>query len=546
MINKSIQIGKYILVAAMTSLVATSCTKDFEEINTNPNSTDNPTSFGLFNYANKAFMDNTRDGFTSGRMTLPWVQYSAQRNYTEEDKYQYRLTVGNSLWTNLYAYAMDYKKIIDLNTDPSTATIQNNYGPNANQIAAARVMLANIFLTLTDSFGDIPYYSYGNKDADFQALNPKNITPKFASQAKIYADILKELKEASDMIETNNVVFTNGDALFTDAAGTSTAIKLKRFANSLRLRVGVRVKGVIPGAETAIQEAIASGVMQSNDDNVGLTYENTDTNPSPMWIANAGSSILATSARNDFAINKTFVELLKGNKGPFGKTDPRLFRLAAPLYANQNAVTGLNGTPIYQDSNDPNDYAGMPYGVPTNGIAANQSAIGRSSLFSKYIIRKDYTEMYMEYAEVEFLLSEVNGWSQANYEKGVKASLERWGVSDAQATTYLAGLAPASQETVLTQKYIALFGQPYEAWSDYRRTGYPNTLLLPGQTGTYNSPVSGATTYVFQSLIPGLTDLPTRFFYPTQVQTLNTANYQAASQAIGGDKMNSKLIWDKN
>lgn len=528
------------MVTALTTFAVTSCTKDFDEINTNPNSTDNPTSFGLFNYANKAFMDNTRDGFTSGRMTLPWVQYSAQRNYTEEDKYQYRLTVANSLYTNLYAYAMDYKKIIDLNTNPATATIQNNYGPNANQIAAARVMLANIFLTLTDSFGDVPYYSYGNKDSDFQALDPSNITPKFASQSKIYADILKELKEAADMIKTNDVVFTNGDVLF------GSGLKLKRFANSLRLRVGVRVKGVVPGAETAIQEAIASGVMQSNEDNVGLTYENTDTNPSPMWIANAGSSILGTSARNDFAVNKTFVELLKGNKGPFGKTDPRLFRIAAPLYANQNSVTGLNGATIYQDSTDPDDYAGMPYGVPTNGIAANQSAIGRSSLFSKYVIRKDYTEMYMEYAEVEFLLSEVNGWSQVNYENGVKASMERWGVAQADIVTYLAGLAPASKETVLTQKYIALFGQPYEAWSDYRRTGYPNILLLPGQTGTYNSPVSGATTYVFQSLIPGLTDLPARFFYPTQVQTLNTVNYQAASQAIGGDEMKTKLIWDKN
>ncbi len=528
MINKSIKIGKYILFATVLGVSATSCTGDFDDINTNPNSTDNPTSFGLFNYANKAFMDNTRDGFTSGRMTLPWVQYSAQRNYTEEDKYQYRLTVANSMWTNLYAYAMDYKKIIELNTDPKTATQQSTYGPNVNQIAASRAMLANIFITLADSFGDIPYYSYGTKDPDFQALDQNNITPKFASQAKVYADILKELKQASDMIKTNDVVFTNGDVLFGDG------LKLKRFVNSLRLRLAVRLKGVVPGAETAIQESIASGVMQSNDDTVGLTYEDTDGNPSPMWTANL--------TRNDFAINKTFVELLKGNKGPFAKTDPRLFQWAAPLGVTQSQVK--NGT--YTESTDPADYAGMPYGVPTNGIAANQSAIGRSSLFSKNIVKKAYTEVYMEYAEVEFLLSEVNGWDQTHYENGVEASMERWGVPAAQITTYMAGLAPASKETVLTQKYIALFGQPYEAWSDYRRTGYPNFLLLPGQTGTYNTAVNGATTYTFNSLISGLTDLPTRFYYPTQVQTLNKANWESASTSIGGDQMNTKLIWDKN
>ena len=88
--------------------------------------------------------------------------------------------------------------------------------------------------------------------------------------------------------------------------------------------------------------------------------------------------------------------------------------------------------------------------------------------------------------------------------------------------------------------------QPYEAWAEYRRTGYPNTLLLPGQTGTLNVAAGGNTTYTFTSLIAGLTDLPKRLFYPTTVQTLNPVNYQSASSAIGGDKMDTKLIWDTN
>ena len=152
----------------------------------------------------------------------------------------------------------------------------------------------------------------------------------------------------------------------------------------------------------------------------------------------------------------------------------------------------------------------------------------------------------MEYSEVEFLLSEANGWSQANYENGVRASMEKWQVSTADINNYIASLPAASQENVLTQKYVALFMQPYEAWAEYRRTGYPDTLLLPGQTGTLNVPSGGNTTYTFTSLIAGLTDLPNRLFYPTTVQTLNTVNYQAASNAIGGDKMDTKLIWDTN
>lgn len=508
------------------TLVLNSCSDKFDEIDINPNSTSKPLTYGLFNSANKELMDNTRDEWQSGRITLPWVQYSAQRAYTEEDRYQYRLTTGAALWSFSYRVAQDYKTIIDLNTDAATKLQMSAYGPTENQIAAARIMLSYVFLNLADSFGDIPYYSYGNQDPDFQALNVNGqLQPKFASQQKVYADIMKELKEASAMIDVNKVVFTQGDALF------GSGEKMKRFANSLRLRVATRVKGVVPGAESQIQDAIAAGVMQSNDDNVGLTYENNLINPSPMYNS--------FRTRSDFAISKTFVNLLKGSTGTFG-LDPRLFKYATPKGTNKSLI--LDGTA--PESTDPNDFNGMPYGI-TSSLAPSQAS--SSNFFSKNILKPDYTEILMEYSEVQFLLSEANGWSQSNYVNGVRASMKKWGVSDASINSYVNTLPSATKQNVLTQKYIALFMQPYEAWAEYRRTGYPNTLLLPGQTGTLNvSTSNGETTYVFTSLIAGLTDLPTRLFYPTTVQTLNPANYQSASTAIGGDKMNTKLIWDIN
>lgn len=515
-----------ILSVSALSLISYSCSDKFDEIDINPNSTDKPLTYGIFNSANKELMDNTRDEWQSGRMTLPWVQYSAQTGYTEEDRYQYRLSTGVSLWSFSYRVAQDYKQIIDLNTDPTTKVKMATYGPNENQIAAARVMLSYVFLNLADSFGDIPYYSYANKDADFQALNIEGtLQPKFATQQKVYTDILKELKEASEMVDEDEVVFTQGDVLFGSGA------KLKKFANSLRLRVATRVKGVIPSAAGHITDAIASGVMTSNADNVGLKYEDNLVNPSPLFND--------FRERSDFAISKTFVNLLKGTTGGYG-LDKRLFRYASPVGATQtmilnNAVTA---------STNPADYNGMPYGIPSSLTASQTDS---SNFFSTNILKPGYTEILMEYAEVEFLLAEANGWSQANYTNGVKASMERWGVPTADITSFISTLPVASKETVLSQKYVALFMQPYEAWAEYRRTGYPSTLLLPGQTANLNVPTtSGQTTYTFTSLIAGLTDLPTRLFYPTSVQTLNTANYQAASAAIGGDKMDTKLIWDTN
>lgn len=514
-----------ILSVLAVTFISNSCADKFDEIDVNPNSTDKPLSYGIFNSANKELMDNTRDEWQSGRIVLPWVQYSAQRAYTEEDRYQYRLSTGVSLWSFSYRVAQDYKQIIDLNTDPATSVQMGVYGPNQNQIAAARVMLSYVFLNLADSFGDIPYYSYGNKDADFQALNiDMTLQPKFASQQKVYADIMKELKEASAMIDTDEVVFTKGDILF------GSGEKLKRFANSLRLRVATRVKGVVPGAEAHITDAIASGVMQSNNDNVGVTYENNLVNPSPLYDN--------FRTRSDFAISKTFVNLLKGTVGGFAQ-DPRLFKYATPKGTNKALI--LDGSA--PESTNPADFNGMPYGVPSS-LAPSQAS--SSNFFSKNILKPDYTEILMEYSEVEFLLSEANGWSQTNYVNGVKASMTKWGVDAATINSFVAALPAASKANVLTQKYISLFMQPYEAWAEYRRTGYPNTLLLPGQTGTLNVASGGNTTYTFTSLIAGLTDLPKRLFYPTSVQTLNTVNYQAAAVAIGGDKMDTKLIWDTN
>ncbi len=517
----------FLLLSAFSlAFTITSCADTFDDIDNNPNSTTNPLPTGLFNSANKEYLDYTRDGWVSGRMELPWVQYSAQRIYTEEDRYQYRLSTGVQLWTRSYYVANDYKKIIDLNTDPSTVSQMSVYGNTENQIAASRIMLAFVFSNLVDAYGDVPYWSYGSDDSDFQALDPDTVVqPVFASQKKIYTDILKELKESAEMINLDEDIFVAGDQIFGDP------LKMKKFANSLRLRIANRVKDVIPEASAHITDAIASGVMTSNDDTVGLTYESNLVNPSPFF-----STYLS---RSDFAISKTFVQLLKGEKGNFIQ-DPRLFKYASPVAVK---VGNIRNQTMFE-ATDADEISGMPYGV-TSQISTTQAPT--SSFFGKEVLKPNFTEILMEYSEVEFLLSEVNGWDQTHYVNGVTASLEKWGISDADIETYVNALPAASKENVITQKYIALFMQPAEAWAEYRRTGYPNTLLLPGQTAELNvATASGQTTYVFTPLISGLTDLPTRIYYPTTVQSLNTANYQAASTAIGGDEMDTKLIWDKN
>lgn len=506
-----------------------SCTENFDTLNQDPNRPLDVTTFGLFNNATKQLTDGTRGDFSSGRMTLPWVQYSAQRNYTNEDRFQFRQVTNTALYTDLNTAAQNFKTIIELCTDPATADISSNYGNLNNQIAASRIMLSLTYLHLVDNYGDVPYYSYGNDDADFQGLQLQTsgiTSPKFASQEKIYTDILKELKEASEMIEDGEIIFTQGDGLFGDTQ------KMKRFANSLRLRIANRVKVVIPTALEHIADAIASGVMQSNDDNVGVTYQADDVLPSPMYRS------FFINNRTDFAVANTFIDLLKGDLGVFG-VDPRLQKYAAPVTASKSSIKAQT----YAETSDLTQYRGMPIGIP-DALTASQRP--NTSLFSFNVLRQDYTEILMEYAEVEFLLSEVNGWNSTNYENGVTASMQRWGVDDAKIAVFITALPVANQANVLNQKYVALYMQPYEAWSEYRRTGFPNTILQPGATYPLNNPdPAGNTTYVFVPITTA-TEIPARFTYPNTLSTLNGANYDAASANIGGDLTTTKLIWDNN
>ncbi len=535
---------KFLYAVGLFSIVTlmASCDKDLEEINQNPNLPSNVPTSGIFSAANKALMDNTRGGFPSGRMTLPVVQMSAQREYNSEDLYAFRVGVNNSLYHNLQLSVRKYKDIIDVCEDPELSVMWASvYGDVQNQIAAARIMIAYVQLELVGLYGDVSYYSYGSDDPEFQGMTKgtENAyeTPVFASQEKIYKDIMKELQEAAAQINLSESKVMDGDFIF------GTPLKLKRFANSLRLRVANRVKAVIPEAQGHITDAIAQGVMESNADNVGLTYENNVVNPAP-WFQDAFNG-----NRNDFSPASTFADLLKGEVGPVNKVDPRLYVYVAPYGVSFFTPTPVrpsiqNGDYVSQKSAESLGlYRGAPYGVNST-LSQTQGAL--ASQFGSYIYKADYTELLMEYAEVEFLLSENNNWDNTHFQNGIKASMAKFGVPEAEVTAFLEGLPTANEETVITQKYIALFMQPNEAWAEYRRTGFPNTLILPGQDGkTIGTPEIPSISYTFTPDVV-ITGIPQRFEYPTDLYSLNRDNLDAAvSKLKDGDSMSSKLLFAK-
>lgn len=510
------KILKYALLSLLV-LAFASCSVDYFE---NPNEPTIPTTGGLMNQVQQQFMTDTRGEWVSGRQYLLWMQYWNQRNYTEEDRFQYRESACNlGAWNDIYVNAQDLKSIIDLNTDPETASQMAVTAPNENQISAARIMLVYVYLNAVELWGNVPYYSYGSDNNTFQA---NQVTEgydyvAYADQKDIYADMLETLKDAADNIDESSLMI-DGDNFY---GGNAT--QWKRFANSLRLRIANRIKDVYPAATDHITDAIASGVFESNADNAGVTFEDNATNGAP-WFQ-------AYQDRQDFAPSVSFVELLQGKRGNYATIDPRL-----AIFVDDNEDGFKVGIPLMSNNGD----------VGTFRFESNPGSV---------ILQADFTETYMEYAEVCFLMSEINGWDQTWYEKGVRASMEKWGVDESDIETYIAGLPAANEENVLTQKYIALYMQPLEAWSEYRRTGYPNHLIKPHETYDYSwqfkdesgTVIDTTATYTFTPIESKatFTDLPARNAYPTNEVGVNKNNYLAAQQAMGEDLQTTKLWWAK-
>lgn len=531
------QLSKIFIIFGFITFLSAGCTKDFDKTNISPNSPLTAPSYTLMTNVEKQIMDNMRNEWWGGRFGWLLDQNLTQNNYTSEDRYAFRENVNDSYWANIYAISSDLTEIIRLNTDPLTKVNTSAYGANANQIAAAKVLRAWVISNLTDIYGDVPF------SKAWQALTVPS--PAYDKQQDIYAALLTDLTDAATALTANSgdPVFTQGDMIY-----GGDAVKWKKFANSLKCRIALRM---IPNRATVtiagktplahIQDAIASGVFTSNDDVARFTYVVADPNQAPFYRDQY------VNGRRDFSVSKQFMDLLKGvnpdalgangrdNTNPFfGLTDPRL-----PVFAKKSG----------------GKYTGMPYGASD----AQVKLFGRFVASEPSLVMRavDFSCIYMDYAEVCFIQSEINGFDQTWYLKGVQASLDYWdgeytktfgtSLDPAAISDYVAAIPAANAENVATQKYIDLFMQAHQGWCEYRRTHFPKTIVRPNEiTYTYYpKPGDPLVSVVFVPLTePAATDLPRRMTYPQQEQTLNKANYTAAAARIGGDKLSTKVWWE--
>jgi hypothetical protein len=338
-----------------------------------------------------------------------------------------------------------------------------------------------------ETFGDVPYT---------QALNISSALPVYDSQATIYADLITRLDAVIGQLKPGAGL---GD--YDLINGGDMALWLK-FANSLKLRMALTIADTDDAKARTMAASTVGKVLASNSDIIDLAFDATFPNTNPLY------EDLVRSGRNDFVGTSLFVDQLRT------KEDPRLDDYFNP------ADSPAAGSP---------DFVGGEYGA--------SNAYEEYSPAGDKLRQQTLPGVVMSYAQVEFMLAEavargyIAGTVTEHYNAAITASILEWGGTQAEATAYLAqpsvayATAPGAdyREKIGNQKWIALYNQPTEAYKEWRRLDTPR-LTKPA---TANS------------------EIPLRLPYPVAEQNVNTANYNAASAAIGGDVVTTKLFWDK-
>ncbi|MEO5599531.1 MAG: SusD/RagB family nutrient-binding outer membrane lipoprotein, partial [Cyclobacteriaceae bacterium] len=530
-------------VVLITTIVLSSCTQNFEELNTRPDaiiSTNvNASLLGqAFAQAQFRGMKGDAGAFQLYQSLFGdiYAQYFAntQVNF-DSDRHVQVGGWSNGAWVDFYASpAPQIKFVLDFSAE-------NNL-PLEN--ALMKIWKVQVYHRITDYWGPIIYSEFGNQKE----------TVAYDTQESVYRNFFTTLDEAVSVLKANatGLAFASHDQIY----GGNIA-KWLVFANSLRLRLAIRCKYVDANlSRTEAEKAVADGVMTGNEANAMLTP--TINSRNPYWtITDWG----------EFRMSAAMESVLKGY------SDPRMPQYFSPVIG---VDLNADGT-ITQAEKDPDAdgslYEGLRNGHAKSDISATLNRVnsdmglqflnvGRGGSAAGAPIR------VMSASEVFFLRAEgaLENWAMGGtaielYNKGIEASLkERTTATAGDIAAYTSSAAmpiatkdqwntPALStipvafdagggkerqlEQIITQKWIALYPDGVEAWTEVRRTGYPK--LYP-RLNSENSDVPAD--QIMRRLI----------FVDSEYS--NNADAVAAAAALpelsakGGNKNSTRLWWD--
>ncbi|MCX2744955.1 SusD/RagB family nutrient-binding outer membrane lipoprotein [Mangrovivirga sp. M17] len=470
-------------VFAFALLAASACTSDFEEINTNPNGPLEVPSSLLISSVLTITGDQMYSTFLGGDMGSCWAQHWGKVQYNDEARYQYRETVTNGMWVTFYARSLaDAKKMYELAQQEGNENVQG----------VALTLSAYVYALLTDVYGPIPM-------SEALAAPSGNNTPKYDSQPEVYDSLVNMLDLAVDKLGSGvGTINATSDLMY-----GGDASKWQRFANSLLFRTIMRMSATseFSNYSSKLQEIYNSGTLfTSRDDEAKFAYLAAAPNNNPIY------NTIVEGNRGEFKVNSKMIEVLEANG------DPRLS--------------------VYAEVNEDGEYRGKPSGY--TGLPTDEWNYTNVSSIGEFYLQATNPALFLTYSEQEFFISEaiargfITGGSalaQEHYNNAVTADLESNGIGAADIASYLEANGYAGVDKIAEEKWVSLYTQGLEAFTEWRRLQVP-ALDLPVEAVE--------------------DEIPSRYRYPRDEQSQNRESYDEAVEMLGGsDNLTTKLWWNK-
>jgi len=517
-------------------LITGGCVKNFEVYNTNPYQAseemlkyDNLSTGSFFvqmqknvfpiaqqpNFGDEIYqvMQNLAGDIYSGYMGASGLWYSNANNTTY------------AMIPNWYSQAFSRGFV---GVMPAWHAIKMAAGAEAPHVyALATVIKVEALHRITDMYGPLPYLNFGSGA----------LQNTYDSQQAVYNRFFEELNESIDILTDFNqknpdaAVLAEYDFIF-----NGNVQKWIRFANTLKLRLAMRIVYADAGkarteAESAVNHYL--GVFTSASDVAQLQHASNLSYNHPLYIICYNFLDVKMGANMDSFLN--------------GYLDPRV-----SAYFTKSSV---------------DDYRGI-----RNGIKITSKEVYSAGPFSNLNVSQSSPIIWMGPAEAYFLRAEgaLRGWNMGGsarelYENGIRTSFSFWGVSgaDSYVSDSLSVPAPYTDpqngsndipagspnlstiriewdetdsfetnlERIITQKWIAGYPDGQEAWSEFRRSGYPKIfpVVVNNSQGLINTSAQ-------------IRRLP---FPSTEYSTNPSGVLQATSLLGGSDNGGTKLWWDK-
>lgn len=512
---------KFLAVGLAAALAgsATACNNDdLIAVNNNPNSPTDAPSTALFTSAARTTVGNWLGNFNARGFEL-LAQHLAEVQYPETDQYttaRLGATATQGTFNNAYtAELQDLQLVIARGKAANDASL---WGP-------ATVLNAWTFFNLTDTFGDVPYSQAFKADSGI-------LQPKYDPQAEIYADLFTKLAEASTAMGS-----ATGSALgSSDPIYGGNVANWQRFSNSLRARQAMRLVNVDQAKASAELQAAFSapgGVIETNAQNATLKWPGDGVYDNP-WASNF-------QTRDDHRISNRMLGVMAPN------ADPRIAVYAMPAGRDTVEIAGKTmkycptpGTCYVALANA----LSQAEATPLVGYTSRPGAVfypGATSYGNFGGSGRSFPSTLMTAAEVAFIKAEaaargIGGFNAGQaagfYAEGIRLSMEQWGITGAAVTAFLAQpgvvYVPGveGQKQIAVQKWLALYSDGQQAWTEFRRTCQP-AAIEPGPAAT-------------------LSYIPRRLRYSTTESGVNAVNLAEAIDRMGGNGYNTRVYWDTN